>query len=217
MAFWPRLKPDDRNIRPHEAPGQYIAPAASRNEAPILAVLKEVLPETGRALEIASGTGQHIAACAAQHPGLHWQPSDIEDSRLASIAQWVAESGRENLAPPIRLDATRAPYAGAPYDVILLVNLLHLISEDDCWAILTHAAAALNSGGLFCFYGPFLRESGFASEGDRAFHMHLQGIDPGVGYKQVRDLQNWLASRGFTLEACHEMPANNLMWICRKG
>ncbi|MCK5090381.1 MAG: DUF938 domain-containing protein, partial [Hyphomicrobiaceae bacterium] len=37
------------------------APSATRNSAVILDVLKEYLPETGRALEIASGSGQHAA------------------------------------------------------------------------------------------------------------------------------------------------------------
>ncbi|SLN45231.1 hypothetical protein PSA7680_02307 [Pseudoruegeria aquimaris] len=217
MAWWPRLRPDDRNLRPHEAPGQCIAPAASRNAAGILAVLSDHLPESGRALELASGTGQHVTACAAQHPGITWQPSEIDESRLESVRQWVDASEQANLLAPLRLDATRAPYPGAPYDVILLVNLFHLVSEEECWAILTNSAAALADGGLLCFYGPFLRDGRFASAGDRAFHAHLQGIDPGVGYKDVRDLRNWLASRGFTVKECRDMPANNLMWVCRKA
>ena len=98
------------------------APAASRNEAGILAVLADHLPESGRALELASGTGQHVTACARQHPGIRWQPSEIEESRIGSIRQWVDSAGLQNLLPPIRLDATRAPYPRAPYDAILLVS-----------------------------------------------------------------------------------------------
>ena len=40
------------------------APSAERNIAPISNVLARVLPSNGRALEIASGTGQHIAEFA---------------------------------------------------------------------------------------------------------------------------------------------------------
>ena len=41
------------------------SPAAERNRQPILQVLNALLPSTGRALEVASGTGQHVAWFAA--------------------------------------------------------------------------------------------------------------------------------------------------------
>ncbi|MEO5658518.1 MAG: DUF938 domain-containing protein, partial [Polaromonas sp.] len=44
------------------------SPAADRNKQPILDVLRELLPESGNALEIASGTGQHVAWFAASLP-----------------------------------------------------------------------------------------------------------------------------------------------------
>ena len=37
------------------------AEACDRNQTPILEVLKEILPDTGKVLEIGSGTGQHAA------------------------------------------------------------------------------------------------------------------------------------------------------------
>ena len=46
----------------------------------IVQMLRDVAPATGRALEIASGTGQHIVQLAAALPGLSWQPSDIDPS-----------------------------------------------------------------------------------------------------------------------------------------
>ena len=52
------------------------SPAAERNKQPILDVLRQVLPERGSALEIASGTGQHVAWFAAGLPHWTWQPTD---------------------------------------------------------------------------------------------------------------------------------------------
>ena len=61
------------------------SPAAERNRQPILEALRNVLPAQGAALEIASGTGQHVAWFAAGLPGWTWQPSDAQADGFASI------------------------------------------------------------------------------------------------------------------------------------
>ncbi|MGB8812232.1 MAG: DUF938 domain-containing protein, partial [Paracoccaceae bacterium] len=57
--------------------GRRHAPSATRNAAPILAVLRAEAPVRGRLLELASGSGQHAAEFAAALPGLDWQPTDV--------------------------------------------------------------------------------------------------------------------------------------------
>ena len=69
------------------------SPAAERNRAPILAVLRTLLPERGRALEIASGTGQHAAHFAAALPGWSWQPTDLGNAGFSAIVEWANAEG----------------------------------------------------------------------------------------------------------------------------
>ena len=63
------------------------AEACDRNQAPILEVLKTILPDTGKVLEIGSGTGQHAAYFSRYLPNLTWQPSDLAEG-LPSIEAW---------------------------------------------------------------------------------------------------------------------------------
>ena len=69
------------------------APAAQRNTDVLSALVKTHAPARGEALEIASGTGQHVIAFAQTMPDLVWQPSDVDAARIASINAYAAEAG----------------------------------------------------------------------------------------------------------------------------
>ena len=71
---------------PGEAQGKQHAPATLRNRAGIAELLAEWLPETGRVLEVASGSGEHIVYFASHFPALRWQPSDPQPAAQRSIA-----------------------------------------------------------------------------------------------------------------------------------
>lgn len=61
------------------------APAAERNKDPILAVLRASV-KTERilqALEISSGTGQHVTHFAQSLPNIIWQPSEYDQQSMA--------------------------------------------------------------------------------------------------------------------------------------
>lgn len=195
------------------ADGRRHAPSAERNAGPILEVLRQVLPDRGRMLELASGTGQHAAQFAAALPGWLWQPSDVNPDNLASIRAWAAQStGR--IAPPVVLDAGHpgwaAAHAGA--DAVMVVNLLHLIPGAAAQAVLDGMAQVIRPGGAALIYGPFLRGGRPTSQGDADFDASLRAQDPAIGYKDIADVTAHLAAAGLTPHL-HEMPANNLMIV----
>ena len=121
--------------------GRWRAPAAERNQDPILDVLRRALPATGLVLEIASGTGQHVAHFAAALPDLDWQPSEADPAFHDSIRAWTAAAALTNVHPPIAFDV-RQPWPVAHADAVICINMIHIAP----WA----ATQALLDGGMCC-------------------------------------------------------------------
>ena len=192
--------------------GRLNAPAAMRNRDALTAALVDLSPK-GRALEIASGTGQHVIRYAPAMPRVMWHPSDPDPVRRASISAWMAAEPSPNIAAPIELDACAAGWAArhTPYDLIFLANLLHLVPDDDARTCLTEMAQALSPGGQAVVYGPFLRDGQTTSQGDATFHARLQVETPGAGYKDMDWIGQIWTDAGLTLATPRQMPANNLL------
>ncbi len=186
---------------------------------PILDVLRAEAPAQGRLLELASGTGQHAAEFAAALPGIDWQPTDVNPANLPGIAAWRSHSAAPNLQPPVALDAAQRGWSAEwpNRDLILMVNLLHLISAPAAETVLVETAAALGlPRGKALIYGPFLRNGTATSDGDTAFHASLQAQDPAIGYKDLAWVTDVLQNNGLSLRIT-EMPANNLMLIATRS
>ena len=195
------------------------APSAARNAKALCDLVASNAPSTGRALEIESGTGQHIVTFAAAMPAIHWQPSEIDPLRLRSIATYVRESQLSNISEPITLNATQPDWGDTvgPSDLILVTNLFHLISEQEVTTLLENAAHALTSSGRLILYGPFKRDGKLISEGDANFDADIRASNPDIGYKDDRWIKSFSGQMGLALVSAHEMPANNLALIFQKS
>jgi len=198
--------------------GKMFAPSAERNKDAIVQVLVDLCPDGARVLEIASGTGQHTVHFAAAFPAARFQPSDIDPDRCASIRAYMAESGLPNIDDPIVLDAAAAgwPQTISGFDLIVIVNLFHLISEEKVKSIITQATQALADGGKIVVYGPFMRGGELTSEGDEAFHQALVRQNLEIGYKDDFDVIEWFEENWLELRHVLEMPANNLCLVAQK-
>lgn len=208
--------PDTIAVSDVQDDGRRFAPSAGRNATPILDLLVEHAPQSGRALEIASGTGQHIRAFAEELPGLVWQPTDLAPQNLESIRAWAGDL--PNLRAPVLMDAAQPGWANAhgPLDLLITVNLMHLISWEEAQAIIHEAGRAVAPGGLWFLYGPFRRDGRFASHGDAAFDARLSAQDPLIGYKDDSAICTALGAAGFGVIETAQMPANNLTFLAHK-
>ncbi len=212
-----RKLPSNASVATQGHDGRLVAPAASRNSEALCDLLNRVAPTAGHALELASGTGQHVAAFAQRLPGLHWHPSEVEIERRASIDAYASDL--PNVAPAVEVDATldgwHRSFGG--YDLIVLINLLHLISWAEVQTLVAEAALALHPGGCLVLYGPFMRDGRLTSDGDQRFHDALIQQDAEIGYKNDTDMRALLHRCELTNIETIEMPANNLALIAKKA
>ncbi len=198
---------------PSEGDACRSAPAALRNRDAITRELARLAPARGRALEIASGSGEHVVRFASALPGLRWYPTDPDPAQRASIAAWIAAEGAANVEAPRALDVSQPGWARdeAPADLVVAVNLLHLITQPAMQAALKGIAELLAPGGIAVLYGPFLRDGEATSDGDAAFHAELTSRGTGIGYKDVVDVVATAVRQGLSHVETVRMPANNLL------
>jgi len=209
--------PDSASVATPDSGGKLFAPSAARNTEPLTKALADFVPPHGRALEIASGTGQHIVSYAKAFPQVMWQPTEVAEDRIASITAYLSEAALTNVQAPLLLDATAPGWGGTsgPAGLILLSNLLHLISQAEAEVLISEAAQALAPGGCLVIYGPFSRDGVLVSDGDVQFDQSLRTQDPEIGYKSDTAIQSFGASCGMTPNQPIEMPANNLLLTWR--
>ena len=191
------------------------SPAADRNKQAIVEVLVQLLPERGNALEIASGTGQHVAWFAAGLPGWAWQPSDAQSDGFESINAWVRQQAVGNVRSPVLLDVMAANWLPADhrFDLIYCANMLHIAPWATCAALMRGSAQHLSPGGQLITYGPYLEDAVPTSPGNLAFDQSLRARNPEWGIRRREDVESQAASAGLKLRARHAMPANNLLLV----
>jgi len=195
------------------------SPAAERNREPILDALQHVLPASGHALEIASGTGQHVAWFAAGLPGWTWQPGDVKADGFGSIASWCAAAGVANVQRPVVLDVMSDcwPSAGVEFserfDAIYCANMLHISPWATCAALMRGAARYLASEGALITYGPYLEDGVPTSPGNVNFDASLRATNPDWGIRALQDVTREATLSGLRMRARMPMPANNLLLV----
>ena len=210
--------PDTASVANSQGGERLFAPSAERNSKPIINLIKRVAPKSGEALEIASGTGQHMIKLALALPNLSWLPSEVEKKRLNSITAWIKNENLQNIKSPLYLDATETGWADniPQHDFILLINLLHLISWNETKTLISELSKALKTSGVALIYGPFMRNGQLISEGDHNFHSSLMQTDPDIGYKSDSDMRKLFSNAGLLLLETVELPANNLAFVLQK-
>lgn len=193
------------------------SPAALRNREPILEVLSAVLPPTGKVVEIASGSGEHIVHFAAALAELTWQPSDPSPVARASIDAWIVDEGTPNILPPLDIDAAADSWPVDRADAIVAINMVHISPWAATLGLLRHAADLLPAGAPLVLYGPYVRAGEVTAPSNAAFDADLRARNPEWGLRDLADVERAAQAAGFRHMVLFAMPANNLSVVFRRS
>lgn len=188
--------------------------ACAQNQAPILQVLRDVFTQPGLILEIGAGTGQHAVHFARELPHLTWQPTDLA-VHLPGIRLWLAEARLSNLQAPLELDVCHQPWPVPQVAGVFSANTTHIMAWPMVECLFRGVGRILESGGMFCLYGPFNYDGQYTSPSNAAFDAWLKTRDPASGIRDFADLDRLARGNGLRLLQDQAMPVNNrtLVWV----
>ncbi|XP_042589131.1 methyltransferase-like 26 [Cyprinus carpio] len=169
------------------------------------------------ALEISSGTGQHVSHSAKAFPNL--QPSEIEAHSISSIESYRQYHKLHNVKPPIYLDVSQSweNWGGIQTkscDLIVNINMMHISPLACTTGLLNGVGKILKPQGLLLTYGPYAFNGSITPQSNADFDHSLRYRNPEWGLRDVSILKTLGQGNGLRLEV--DMPANNKCLLFHK-
>ncbi|XP_026731706.1 methyltransferase-like 26 isoform X1 [Trichoplusia ni] len=207
-----------------------IYPAASRNQDPILQVLKRFIicdvdsiqdEESPLFLEIASGSGQHVAHFAPNFPGVKFQPTEVDDSLIGSISYYANHCKTKNILPPMLIDIcnnlSTYGFEENSVDYMYNANMIHISPYACTVGLFENAGNYLKPDALMITYGPYSKDGQITPESNVQFHASLKARNAEWGIRDITELIKLGEKNNLMLMDTVEMPANNKTLIWKKN
>jgi len=192
-----------------------------RNKEPISKALYPYLDKiTGNALEIGSGTGQHLSYLAKNFPHIIWQGTDIDEVHCKSVDAW-AKFNSLNLPRALALDAA-SDWSNVlkeydSFNMIISMNVIHISPISTLEGIFINSAKFTKTDGILVFYGPFKRANKHIGEGNKIFDQRLRNENSAWGVRCISTLESLAADNKFLAPKVIEMPSNNFLLVFKKS
>ncbi|XP_076607813.1 methyltransferase-like 26 B [Chaetodon auriga] len=202
-----------------------LSPQAERNWESLCLVLEDVLEDQSHrelfALELGSGTGQHVIRFAQKMPFVTWQPSDIKQECLDSIKAYTAATHAKTVLQPVHLDASEPweQWAGLPRsscDVIVAINLLQYSSFKTAQGVFNGAGQIMRQNGLLITYGAYAINGTITPSCNEQLDAELRKMNPEWGLPDIDVLRQLAYGNGMRLERMIEMEEYFKCLIFRK-
>lgn len=174
-----------------------------------------MLQECGSVLEIASGTGEHVAWLANEFPYITWRPSDIDKEKLSVIDAY--NNKNTNVDRALLIDAAEPWRLEIPVDLVMCINMVHISPWKATIGLFNTVHPNVGNGGKLYVYGPFNKNRRFTSEGNKRFHHSLRSQNPEWGIRDMESVIDLAESTGWIFDNEFDMPANNKSLIFSKA
>lgn len=185
--------------------------SAERNKLFICRLLRKFLPGSGKVVEIASGSGQHIIEFAKAYPHLKWQPTELEEAKIMSIKSYSSEAMLSNILSPIKLDVmSPTDWESLNLDMAIAINLIHITPRRLAARLFSELQVKLSPSQTLFLYGPFKERGRQTAESNLRFDEFLKSKNADYGLWVLQDLDEIAMQYGFKRLQRTEMPANNL-------
>ncbi|XP_062263357.1 methyltransferase-like 26 B [Platichthys flesus] len=202
-----------------------LSPQAERNWEGLCSMLEEVLEDQSHrqlfALELGSGTGQHVIRFAQKMPFVTWQPSDIKEESRDSIKAYIAATHAKTILQPVHLDASEPweKWAGIPRsscDVVIAINLLQYSSFKTAQGVFSGAGQILKLNGLLITYGAYAINGTITPSCNEKLDEEIRKMNPEWGLPDMDVLRQLAYGNGIRMERIIEMEEYYKCLIFRK-
>jgi SAM-dependent methyltransferase len=166
--------------------------AASRSAEDLMGRLD--LSNVWRMLDVGGGPGTYCYAAARKNPALKAMIFDLPET-LVVTRECIAEQGMEGRVETVSGDFNADPLPSG-FDLVLMSQILHSNSPEQCAALIGKGANALNPGGLLVVNDFALEESRTAPLAAALFSVNmLVNTDGGSSYSRS-EIRGWMAAAG---------------------
>ncbi|KAL0901483.1 hypothetical protein ABMA27_006728 [Loxostege sticticalis] len=206
-----------------------IYPAANRNKEPILQVLKRFISsdtdnieeESPLFLEIASGSGQHLAHFAPWFPGVKFQPTEVDENLFGSISYYANHCPTKNILQPMLVDICNKfscyGFNENSIDYMYNANMIHISPYECTVGLFENAGTYLKNDALMITYGPYSKDGVITPQSNIDFDASLRARDPSWGLRDISALIKLGEENSMSLIDTIEMPSNNKILIWKKN
>lgn len=171
-----------------------------------------------RLLDVGGGPGTYAAMFCHENPGLQAVVLDLP-ATLKITRRILREFDRTGRVSTMAGDYRSDKIKGAPYDVVLISNILHAEDEDTNRALLSRVRDALTPGGILIIKDHILGEDHTTPPQGALFGLQMMLLSNGRTYSFV-EISSWLEAAGFDgmVEVPMETPMNvSLVFAMRPG